>query len=122
MEAYAKFAFLNVGGFMDIMEQTVKGEHPSHPHHTPLASAASVVVCPYDTAHNDTLALAAAALGVYPTKHLWWTPMWEEVCYPPTDPALRARPMQWAAFMLVGKLPRCPRYLGCISIVAFFSR
>lgn len=30
-----------------------------------------------------------AALGIYPTKHLWWTPMWEEVCYPPADPALR---------------------------------
>lgn len=21
-----------------------------------------------------------AALGIYPTKHLWWTPAWEEVC------------------------------------------
>ena len=31
MEAYAKFAFLNVGGFMDIMEQTVKGEPTTPP-------------------------------------------------------------------------------------------
>ena len=121
MEAYAKFAFLNVGGFMDIMEQTVKGE-PTTPR---LALAASIVVYPHDIgvpSPHDALASAAAALGVYPTKHLWWTPMWEEVCYPPTDPALRARPMQWAAFMLVGTLSRCRRYLGCISIVAFFSR
>ena len=120
---------------MDIMEQTVKGK-PTTPR---LASAASIVVYPHDigvpSPHDTRVGChqrrlegtslrlgVAAALGVYPTKHLWWTPMWEEVCYPPTDPALRARPMQWAAFMLVGTLPRCRRYLGCISIVAFFSR
>ena len=42
------------------------------------------------------------ALGIYPTKHLWWTPMWEEVCYPPADSKMRRRPMAWAQFMLVG--------------------
>merc|ERR1712137_852766 len=28
--------------------------------------------------------------------------MWEEICYPPTDPSLRRPPRMWATFMLVG--------------------
>lgn len=32
---------------------------------------------------------ARAAMGVYPTKHLWWTPAWEDVCYPPENPDAR---------------------------------
>lgn len=28
--------------------------------------------------------------------------MWEEICYPPADPALRRPPMLWATSMLVG--------------------
>ena len=43
-----------------------------------------------------------AAAGVYPTKHLWWTPMWEDVCYPPAKAAARLLPMRWAQFMLFG--------------------
>ena len=42
------------------------------------------------------------AVGIYPTKHLWWTPAWEEVCYPSTDPELRRRPMLWAQFLIAG--------------------
>lgn len=61
------FGFLNVRGWYDIMEQTVR-----------------------------------AALGIYPTKHLWWTPAWEDICYPPENPAARYPPMLWAAFLLVG--------------------
>ena len=45
---------------------------------------------------------ARAALGVYPTKHLWWTPMWEDVCYPPSNPAARLPPMRWARFLVLG--------------------
>lgn len=26
-----------------------------------------------------------AACGIYPTKHLWWTPAWEDICYPPEN-------------------------------------
>eukprot|EP01047_Picozoa_sp_COSAG01_P100455 COSAG01_NODE_30308_length_618_cov_1.874759_1_plen_77_part_01 len=43
-----------------------------------------------------------AAAGIYPTKHLWWTPMWEEVCYPPENAAARGPPMRWAQFLLLG--------------------
>jgi fatty acid desaturase len=45
-----------------------------------------------------------AALGIYPTKHLWWTPAWEDVCYPPEKPEARLPPMRWAWFMLAGHM------------------
>jgi len=53
-----------------------------------------------------------AALGRYPTKHLWWTPMWEDVCYPPENPAARLPPMRWAALLMVGHAA-----IACVSIL-----
>ena len=67
LKRFLLFGFINVRGFYDIMEQTVR-----------------------------------AAAGIYPTKHLWWTPMWEDVCYPPAKPASRLPAMRWAQFLLFG--------------------
>lgn len=43
-----------------------------------------------------------AACGIYPTKHLWWTPAWEDICYPPENVDARLPAMRWATFLLVG--------------------
>ena len=43
-----------------------------------------------------------AALGIYPTRHLGWTPAWEDVCYPPDNDDARAPAMRWAQLLLVG--------------------
>ena len=43
-----------------------------------------------------------AALGIYPTGHLGWTPGWEVVCYPPLLPGARAPAQRWALAMLLG--------------------
>lgn len=43
-----------------------------------------------------------AATGAYPTRHLWWSPAWEDVCYPPARPEARAPAMLWARFLLAG--------------------
>lgn len=64
---FLRFGFINVKGWYDIMEQTVR-----------------------------------AATGVYPTRHLGWTPEWEEVCYPMGNPLARMPPMRWAQFLLLG--------------------
>ena len=66
-QGFALFGFLNVKGFFDIMEQTLR-----------------------------------AAAGIYPTKHLWWTPAWEEICYPPANPTARTPAMRWARLLVVG--------------------
>lgn len=43
-----------------------------------------------------------AAFGIYPTCHLWWTPGWEDVCYPKDKPQARVPAMRWAQFLLLG--------------------
>jgi fatty acid desaturase len=51
----------------------------------------------------ETIKMAVViAMEQYPTHHLGWSTIWEEVCYPPDQPHLRRPATLWARTMLAG--------------------
>jgi len=43
-----------------------------------------------------------AAVGIYPTGHLGWSPEWEATLYPPGNTAARAPAQRWAQLLVLG--------------------